>query len=195
MSVVFVGSVSISSATAEDLDRGEIVKRLSKPAGKTRSIKSAVKSGVSETDREFLDSVTKRGIKFNLAEKDKVAKIVSSPEFPKLDFEINFEFGSSAIRGDSKPQLIELSSALSHASLTGTKVLLIGHTDAKGSLAFNDQLSEDRAQSVKDFLVAVGGINHSRLINFGYGERRLKNKADPHAAENRRVEIINITVQ
>ena len=56
----------------------------------------------------------------------------------------------------------------------------------------NMTLSERRAEAVRDYLVGHFSIGASRLIAIGYGEERLKNTADPDAAENRRVEVVNL---
>lgn len=195
------------------VDSGAIVRGLTKnnaPAmepkvkGTTRSLKMGTtrsfqvgggktKSGMAKADREFLKSVSTRGIKFTVAQKEKVYEIVDKGAISTYDFEINFEFGSAEIRDGSKPQLLELAKALNHATLVNAKLMLVGHTDAVGSREANQNLSERRAFSIADFLTNVGGIDGARLVPFGYGEDRLKNNNDGNAAENRRVEVINIT--
>jgi len=167
----------------------------SKSRSLTRSFKvvEPKKTGMAKADREFLNSVSTRGIKFTLEQKEKVYEIVDKGAVSTYDFEINFEFGSAAIRDDSKPQLLELAKALNHKSLVAAKLMLVGHTDAVGSREANQDLSERRAFSIADFLTNVGGIESGRLVPFGYGEDRLKNINDGNAAENRRVEVINIT--
>jgi outer membrane protein OmpA-like peptidoglycan-associated protein len=67
-----------------------------------------------------------------------------------------------------------------------------GHTDAKGSDPYNQSLSERRAETVKKFLTENYKIPAENLVSTGYGKGDLKNKADPFAAENRRVQIINM---
>ena len=49
------------------------------------------------------------------------------------------------------------------------KGVIEGHTDNKGGKAFNDKLSERRAQSVKNYIVKNFGIDASRLATKGYG--------------------------
>jgi len=108
-------------------------------------------------------------------------------------FEINFEFDSARIKENSIPDLLELGKALSNPGLSGVKVLLIGHTDAKGANEYNQDLSERRARSVASFLTDVSHIAGERLVPIGYGEDRLKNSQDGEAPENRRVEVVNVT--
>jgi outer membrane protein OmpA-like peptidoglycan-associated protein len=70
--------------------------------------------------------------------------------------------------------------------------MLGGHTDAKGTDGYNQSLSERRAETVKKFLMENYKISAENLVSAGYGEADLKNKADPNAAENRRVQIVNM---
>jgi flagellar motor protein MotB len=53
-------------------------------------------------------------------------------------------------------------------------------------------LSEQRAETVKRFLVANYRIPAQNLVTSGYGKKGLKNAADPFDAVNRRVEIVNV---
>jgi hypothetical protein len=52
--------------------------------------------------------------------------------------------------------------------------------------------SERRAETVKKFLMENYKISAETLVSAGYGETDLKNKTDPSAAENRRVQIVNM---
>ena len=70
-------------------------------------------------------------------------------------------------------------------------VEVAGHTDSMGSEAYNQGLSERRAQSVQDYLVSKG-VKAQRLTAKGYGESMpvASNDTDAGRAENRRVELI-----
>ena len=70
------------------------------------------------------------------------------------------------------------------------RLRLEGHTSAEGDAAFNQNLSEARAQAAVTFLIEHEGIDASRLEAVGKGSSELKNTADPMAAENRRTEFI-----
>lgn len=69
-------------------------------------------------------------------------------------------------------------------------ILVIGHTDTVGNLAFNDKLSLARAERVRDMLVGLG-IEGQRVQSAGRGKRELLVPTDDNVAEprNRRVEI------
>jgi outer membrane protein OmpA-like peptidoglycan-associated protein len=115
---------------------------------------------------------------------------------PTIDLhEIFFQFNSAAITADAKPQLRELGAALSDPRLKGSTISIAGHTDAVGSDAFNQILSERRATTIKWYLVDNFNLPPANLHTTGYGKQRPKNKADVFARENRRVEIVNETLQ
>ena len=70
------------------------------------------------------------------------------------------------------------------------RLRLEGHTSAEGDAAFNQKLSETRAQAAINFLIEHEGIDASRLEAVGKGSSELKNTDEPKAAENRRTEFI-----
>jgi outer membrane protein OmpA-like peptidoglycan-associated protein len=112
-------------------------------------------------------------------------------EKPAIDLTIYFDFNSAEVGARAIPGLVELGKALSSDSLRGTRFLLAGHTDAKGSDAYNLRLSQRRADAIKRFLVDQFRIDERRLLAIGYGEEQLKVTTDPHADENRRVQVVN----
>ncbi len=71
------------------------------------------------------------------------------------------------------------------------QVVIEGHTDARGPAQYNQQLSEQRAQSVKQSLVARG-VESERIMTRGYGESRpiASNQTPGGQQLNRRVEIV-----
>jgi outer membrane protein OmpA-like peptidoglycan-associated protein len=70
--------------------------------------------------------------------------------------------------------------------------MLGGHTDAKGSADYDQALSERRAEAVKRFLIERYRVLAANLLSAGYGNNGIRNTADRYAAENRRVEIVNM---
>ena len=86
----------------------------------------------------------------------------------------------------------ELGKALSDTSLKGSTFVVAGHTDAIGGAAFNQDLSERRADTIKKYLVEHYGINGSNLVAVGYGKTKLKNATDPSDGVNRRVQVVNM---
>ena len=178
---------------AQDLDAKDIVRSLSVPKmPRTRSLgkQDAGAPAYSEQDKSLIRSIPTRGLKVSM--KKQIGEIIDTYEPPRLDIEIEFDFNSDTVRADSVPDLNALGTALMHPSLAQSRIILNGHTDAKGSNDYNLELSERRAASVRDYLISHFPIDDNRLIAIGFGEERLKNAHDPEASENRRVEVVNM---
>ena len=76
-----------------------------------------------------------------------------------IDFKVEFEFGSAQLKAESVQTLSVLGKAL-NAGLRDQKLFKIeGHTDAVGSLTYNERLSEMRAAAVREFLVRDMGVS------------------------------------
>jgi outer membrane protein OmpA-like peptidoglycan-associated protein len=101
---------------------------------------------------------------------------------------VNFDFNKSNIRADARPILDEAIRTLQEER--DVEVSVEGHTDAIGSIPYNQRLSERRANSVANYL-AAGGIRRSRLHPEGYGKTRpiATNDTADGRAQNRRVEL------
>lgn len=100
-----------------------------------------------------------------------------------------FESGKHQLLKDSYSELDRLVRFLNEKpTLT---IEISGHTDATGDAQLNQQLSENRAKSVKDYLVSKG-ISETRLVAKGYGKLRpiAPNTTEVGKAKNRRVEFV-----
>jgi len=182
-----------SPGHAQDLNANDIVRSLSvakKP--RTRSLGKQADAGPSYSDEEksLIKSIPTRGLKVSL--KKQIGQIIDTHKPPRLDIEIQFDFNSDTVRTASIPDLNALGTALIDPSLSGSRIILNGHTDAKGANDYNLDLSERRAAAVREYLISHFPIDDNRLIAIGFGEERLKNTYDPEAADNRRVEIVNM---
>jgi outer membrane protein OmpA-like peptidoglycan-associated protein len=105
---------------------------------------------------------------------------------------IQFDFDSARIRPDSFRAVGLMADALYHPYLQGYRFLIVGHTDAKGSREYNLKLSQQRADAIREALINPFGINPARIEAVGLGEEQLLNRSNPEAAENRRVQLVNI---
>ena len=110
-----------------------------------------------------------------------------------VDLNVAFEYNSAVLQNDARITLDSLGKALSDPSLAGFAFLVGGHTDAKGSAAYNKVLSERRAQAVRDYLVTHFNISASRLTAQGFGSVQLIDPVHPLDGVNRRVQIVNMT--
>jgi OOP family OmpA-OmpF porin len=105
---------------------------------------------------------------------------------------VQFDFNSARIRPDSFRAIGLMADALYHPYLQAYRFLIVGHTDAVGSREYNLKLSQQRADAIRDALINPFGISPARLEAVGLGEEQLLNAKNPEAAENRRVQLINI---
>ncbi len=110
---------------------------------------------------------------------------------PSLSLLIQFDFNSARVKPESQQALSNLAQALQSKELADSKFAVEGHTDAKGRADYNLKLSQQRADAVRAFL-ASNGVTDARLQAIGKGSSELANAADPLAAENRRVRIVNL---
>jgi outer membrane protein OmpA-like peptidoglycan-associated protein len=113
-------------------------------------------------------------------------------DMPAVTVYLYFKSGSSELAGEhSKKQLAALGKALSAPALAGAKLEIGGHTDAQGSDALNQSLSEQRAAHIRDLLVGSYGINAANLTAKGYGETQpvATNDSEAGRSKNRRVVI------
>jgi outer membrane protein OmpA-like peptidoglycan-associated protein len=102
---------------------------------------------------------------------------------------VNFDFDKDGIRPDAAVILDEAARILT-SSHPGARVRIEGHADSTGPEAYNQGLSERRANSVRGHLVSQG-VEASRLTTVGYGESRpiADNATREGRALNRRVEL------
>lgn len=111
---------------------------------------------------------------------------------------INYPFNSADLTPKAR-NLIDTHLLKLMKDKPGLRIMIMSHTDSRGNDDYNMALSQQRAQSVVNYLVGKG-INRGRLEAKGYGETKLKNRctndvecSDAQHEENRRTEfkIIN----
>jgi OmpA-OmpF porin, OOP family len=112
---------------------------------------------------------------------------------PMIDFKVAFEFGSAQLKSESIETLRALGKALNEGLSDQKSFQIEGHTDAVGTLSYNERLSELRAAAVKDFLIHEMGVSPERLSSVGKAFCQPLAPKDPYGAENRRVVVINQT--
>lgn len=104
---------------------------------------------------------------------------------------ITFVAGSAEMTEQGKRQALQFLAAIKSPALAGKRFDVNGYTDASGNAAANRVLSQRRAQSVVDFLVAKGA-NRAQLSAHGYGADKLLDPSNPSSAANRRVEFVKV---
>ncbi|MEX6503159.1 OmpA family protein [Pseudomonas zhanjiangensis] len=106
----------------------------------------------------------------------------------RVELDVKFDFDKAVVKEDSQDDIKSLADFMKQYPQTTTTVE--GHTDWIGTDAYNQRLSERRANAVRDVLVNQHGIESSRISSVGYGESRpvADNTTDAGRAINRRVE-------
>ncbi len=113
-----------------------------------------------------------------------------------LSADVLFDFDSSDIKAEAAEALTQVAALLGEHR--NQPVRIEGHTDSKGSDAYNQALSEDRALSVKEWLEEEADIDGSEFVIVGFGETKPvapnehpDGSDDPEGRQkNRRVEIV-----
>ena len=167
-SFVLMFGASASICHADDLSTEDIVKMLRPPAN-SRSIGKT------------------RGIAIENG-------TVNEKTSPTVNLYVNFAYKSADLEQDARITLDRLADALNDGRLADWEFLIGGHTDAVGGDAYNLDLSEQRALAVKNYLVNTRGIAEQRLIEKGFGEKRLLDSANPDDGVNRRVQITTLAL-
>jgi outer membrane protein OmpA-like peptidoglycan-associated protein len=141
-------------------------------------------------DKSFLQSVIANhpelltGEAIKMAYSNEITNEISSKSYL-----IQFETGSSIIKSESYAELDEI--LKSSVVAEGLKVGVYGHTDDVGNSDANQKLSEERARSVKSYLISKG-LLEKRIESKGFGQNQpiADNKTASGKAQNRRVQIV-----
>lgn len=141
-------------------------------------------------DKSFLQSVIvnhselMEGKALQVSYSNEITSEVSSKSY-----QIQFETGSAVIKPDSYKLLDEI--LQSSVVAEGLKVGVYGHTDNTGNADANQKLSEDRANSVKSYLISKGLVAE-RIESKGFGPAKPigNNATATGRAQNRRVQIV-----
>jgi len=198
LSILTIGaalSVSVGRAVAgDDVTEGQILRALA-PAKQplTRGLSAGPKADPEAVAAEgrFVQTIRNRATRsLSTAEREEIATIAKDK--PNIDLEINFDYNSADISNKSLSSVQALGRALTNPDLKGSTFIVAGYTDAVGSEAYNQDLSERRADSIKRYLTDKFGITGTDLVTVGYGKTKLKDPSHPTAEVNRRVQVVNM---
>jgi outer membrane protein OmpA-like peptidoglycan-associated protein len=103
--------------------------------------------------------------------------------------DVLFDFDSDVLKPGAYAEIDRIARVLN--DFPQTVVRVEGHTDSKGSESYNQQLSERRANAVKNALVQRN-VNPQRIVAVGFGESMPVSSMD---AQNRRVNVVIIPVE
>ena len=196
LSIVTIGaalSMAAGLAFAGDTVSADQILSALKPKPVTRGLSTGAPQDTAAQAKEtsFVDSLRNRKTRsLSLGERQEIAELATSK--PKIDLEIQFDYNSADIAKGSVQAVQELGKALSDASLKGSTFVVAGHTDAIGGEAYNQDLSERRADTIKKYLAEKYGITGADLVTVGYGKTRPKDPNAPMDPTNRRVQVVNM---
>jgi outer membrane protein OmpA-like peptidoglycan-associated protein len=109
-------------------------------------------------------------------------------EASALSVPVQFGFDSAELTPQTRQQLNAIAEGIKLTDGT-VKVVIEGHTDAKGRAVYNDKLSLRRATAVRDYFVQERQLPVKLLTVEGKGAQKLLDKADPFSPRNRRVQF------
>jgi outer membrane protein OmpA-like peptidoglycan-associated protein len=181
------------AVAADDVTEGQIVRALAPKKPLTRGLSSGPQADPAATAAEgrFVQTIRGRATRsLSSSEREEIASIAKDK--PNIDLEITFDYNSADISKKSMPSVQALGKALTNPDLKGSTFVVAGHTDATGSDAYNQDLSERRADSIKRYLVDKYSIPGADLVTVGYGETKLKDPNNPTSEVNRRVQVVNM---
>jgi len=188
-------AAATGSARAGEVSEEQIAKALTlASSGRiTRSLTlSPAEAARKEEEDRFIKSVRNRVTRsLTMDEREKIAAITETKQ-ERIDLEINFDSNSAVINALAMPIVVKLGNALSKPEFKDRVFVIAGHTDAKGSFPFNQDLSERRAEAIKRFLAENYHIEPSQLVTVGYGKTKLKDVQHPFSSENCRVQVVNV---
>jgi len=140
---------------------------------------AAVKSDVSEMKKDIKDI---KDALSRMNQKEVVQKVTATAE------NIEFKTGSAILTEESKQLLDEVAVML--GSIAWTKMDIAGHTDNVGNADKNKKLSQDRADTVKNYLKDKG-LDANKMSSIGYGSEKpiASNNTEAGRQRNRRVEF------
>jgi outer membrane protein OmpA-like peptidoglycan-associated protein len=162
-----------------------------KPVTRGLSVGPQADPAIKAKEVSFVQTLRNRKTRsLSLGEREQIAEIASTK--PNIDLEIQFDYNSAAISTGSTQAVQELGKALSNPNFRGSTFVVAGHTDGIGGDAYNQDLSERRADTIKRYLVDRYGIAGNDLVTVGYGKSKLKDAGNPADPINRRVQVVNM---
>ncbi|ADV81670.1 OmpA family protein [Terriglobus saanensis] len=139
------------------------------------------------------DAAREAVVKLRQQMRDQLNSILATKETPRglvvSLSDVLFDTGKYTLKGDTKISLAKV--AVIVASHPDLKLQVEGYTDSVGSDDLNQKLSENRANSVKAFLIA-NSVNPGNITSLGYGKSHpvADNGTSAGRAQNRRVELV-----
>lgn len=145
----------------------------------SREERLALQQREIQENQRIIDELKRRG-----------ADVRSTPRGVVVNLpDVLFEFDSAKLTSDAVRATSEIASVVRQYPNRG--IAVEGHTDSVGTISYNKRLSEGRARSVADELIA-SGVSRRRISTYGFGESDpiASNRSELGRQRNRRVEVI-----
>lgn len=172
----------LNTATSTAESKSNELRNVNDQLEKERVEKAAVAARAREAEAKLKEAM------------DRLTAIAAIKEEPRglvitLPGGVLFESGRATLLASAQERLNQVADAL--LQNRDANIVVEGHTDSQGDDASNQKLSEDRAKSVRDYLVSRG-IANDRIRSVGHGEKTpvADNNSAEGRANNRRVEIV-----
>ena len=116
----------------------------------------------------------------------------AAAQAPAISLNVTFALGSAELTPEAKSIVKTLAAAINSDQLATYKFQVEGHTDSTGTPDGNMALSQARANAVREDLISEYNVPGDRLVAVGKGQTEPLDPANPEAAANRRVQIVNL---
>jgi len=184
------GTSRLLQGSATSAGSGYVAARLDRPQG-TVYVVAGTAQYQQDLNITLVDIIETKAVETGLVTVDAEAMSKDIDNTGKTVLHgLFFDYDQATLTDESKPALEEIAKLLDNRS--HLKAYVVGHTDMSGSLDYNLDLSEARAQAVVDALTSDYGIAAERLAPHGVGPLApvATNQADAGKARNRRVELV-----
>lgn len=181
---------TLAAGTATSGGSAAVVARKERAAG-TAYVVINVEQHSAEYVGALVDIIEEEAVETGLVVVDPEAMGADIEEYGRVVLDgIVFDFDAATLRAESRAALTAMAAYLE--AHPDKRFYVVGHTDAKGSFAYNEGLSADRARAVVTALQRDFGVAPGRLEPHGVGPLVpvFSNASDAGRDRNRRVELV-----
>lgn len=182
--------IGIGAGAAVGAGIGGLIGKDGKSAGIGAAVGGAVGATVGAIIGKKMDKAAAEAARVEGAQVENIVDL-NGLQAVKVTFDsgILFDFNKSTLKADAKNSLTKFAKVL--VENPTMDIAVFGHTDNKGSLAANQKVSLDRANTVANYLVAEGAARAQMKVVEGkdYSMPVASNETDEGRAQNRRVEV------
>lgn len=185
-------NVAVSSnGCPKDTDKDGIADYLDKCPGTATGTSVSSTGCPKDSDNDGIaDSQDKCSATPAGAKVDEKGCRIKLKEAVKISMQLNFKSGSADVLPEHYSEIAKAGEFMQQ--YPDSEVTIEGHSDSQGAAAFNKRLSQQRADSIREYLISMYGVKASRISAKGFGESSpiADNSTAQGRAKNRRVVAI-----